>query len=290
MDASSSAANGQGSGVSDKPQEATVQVQTEQGEDSTRPQRKPGKFVLPLRDVSRGKIKRALGLSESEMQQVELELSNDFTTNESNSNGTGYSERKPSSCVKNRKNCEKALAILGIDPSHEKLKGLLDLQQDELDELLAAAARVRMRIAEKELSTTVRDRRNSGKALEILGHNPPKEKLKATLGVDEDVLDSIEEEIHAELMQRAQRQTSSAIKNRKDAAKALQVLGHDPSEQKLKHKFGVDSKDDLKEQPLSYFVQMKYFIIQNKNLLPFAAFGLLAVTYFVGSMLRKRTL
>jgi hypothetical protein len=85
------------------------------------------------------------------------------------------------------------------------------------------------------------NKRLAGKALKVLGIDISKNKLVEKLGVDNELLEQAESE-QFELQEERikKKRMNDAMMNKKSAQKALKVLGHDPSENKVENKLGVN--------------------------------------------------
>lgn len=129
--------------------------------------------------------------------------------------------------------------LLGLDPSNEKAMNLLGVTE----EVLRDAHNENL---DREEQRIVRQRRNSGankrnvqKALDVLGLDPSKDKAMTTLGMDEtDFVESERDKVeHYE--NECTRKRSNSWLNKKEAAKALKVLGLEPSKEKIRTTLGL---------------------------------------------------
>jgi len=141
-----------------------------------------------------------------------------------------------------KKHASKALEVLGHDPSKEKVKNTLGLEEEELEQAELAKIEQFEEKLEKQRSNSWIDKKKSQKALKILGIDPSKKKVGSTLGLDDEEVELAEQEEYErneELIKK--RRDSLGNSNKKKIQKALNILGQDPfSEKKLESKLGVD--------------------------------------------------
>jgi len=140
---------------------------------------------------------------------------------------------------------QKAMKILGRDPSNEKVIDTLGIKQEELQQ-------VQMKQFEKEEEVIKRQRMNSAsknkkesqKALGVLGIDPSTEKVVQKLGVSqvEIELARLEEQERLEDLIKKQRDLE-CTKDKKHSKKALEVLGYDVSAHKVMNTLGLTDKD-----------------------------------------------
>lgn len=75
--------------------------------------------------------------------------------------------------------------ILGADFSNQKLRSHLGVEEEELMEALREEnERQETKIRQLRRNSDTVDRKHNSKALEVLGHNPSKEKAMNILGMD----------------------------------------------------------------------------------------------------------
>jgi DNA-directed RNA polymerase specialized sigma subunit len=202
-------------------------------------EKKPDKAMKFLgRDYSQEKIMDRLGIEGEELRQAEL-----ARLERVNVEYERKREIEPFSSKHNKKDASKALEILGFDPSKQKLMKRLGVDEEIVNE-------AKMQVLQREEDKIVRQRRNSGsnkrnstKALEVLGHNPSKEKIKSTLGMDEQDVDAVEQEKVEIYEQECSRKRSNSWLNKKASYKALKVLGLEPSKDKIKNTLGINEED-----------------------------------------------
>lgn len=146
-----------------------------------------------------------------------------------------------------KKENAKALQVLGIDPSLEKLESSLGIEQEELRSLMQD----NLFSYHQELVPYHNvDKKKNRKAYEVLGYDPSLIKIMNYFGfeVEEQVFSAVEESSPNTLLFEP---VFEPVINKKDAQKACKVLGYDPSLFKLIKMFGVDpyhvnkQKDEL---------------------------------------------
>jgi len=157
--------------------------------------------------------------------------------------------------------------VLGIDPSKEKIMDRLGIDEDIFEE-------AKMEIIEREEQKIVRKRRNSGgnnkrnalKALDVLGHDPSKEKVMNTLGMDEIDVKDVEKEKVEIYEQQCSRKRSNSWLNKKKAAKAMKVLGLEPSKDKIMETLGIVEVDlkEIEQQQIEWNGEINNNIIHKR--------------------------
>jgi len=157
--------------------------------------------------------------------------------------------------------------VLGIDPSKEKIMDRLGIDEDIFEE-------AKMEIIEREEQKIVRKRRNSGgnnkrnasKALDVLGHDPSKEKVMNTLGMDEIDVNDVEKEKIEIYEQQCTRKRSNSWLNKKNAAKAMKVLGLEPSKDKIMETLGIVEVDlkEIEQQQIEWNGEINNNIIHKR--------------------------
>jgi len=154
--------------------------------------------------------------------------------------------------------------VLDYSTSIDKVTYLLGVDFPTVYEIFKEQAEDEMH--KMQLKNVPRDRRNSQKALSLLGHDFSKEKVKKTLGVDEEVVHQVEEDImrHQEdLCSAYRKQEGSPAK--KTCAKALVTLGVDPSIAKATKLLGVQEeivRDIFHEEQL---IQEEKILIERRR-------------------------
>jgi len=137
----------------------------------------------------------------------------------------------------------KALEVLGRDLTEEKIVSTLGITEEELQKSHTEKIireeekerKKRMNIDKVELS-----RKKNSKALETLGHDPSLQKIIERLGISEKEVEEarrFHQERTEELIKRMRDRSSFA--NKKYIQKALEILGHDPSKEKLRKILGI---------------------------------------------------
>ncbi len=75
----------------------------------------------------------------------------------------------------------------------------------------------------KELGSV--DKKHATKALEVLGHDPSKEKVKNTLGLEEEDIEQAEQAKIEQFEEKLEKQRSNSWIDKKKSQKALKILG-----------------------------------------------------------------
>jgi len=183
------------------------------------------------REFSKEKVMNRLGIEGDDLKQAELERIERVEET--------YERKREVEAIINKKESVKALEILGVDPSKEKVMSCLGVGEDVIEE-------AKMEVVEREEQKIARQRRNSGsnkkniqKALDVLGHDPSKEKIMNTLGMDERDIEDVEKERVEIYEQECSKKRSNSWLNKKEAQKALKVLGLDPSKDKVMETLGI---------------------------------------------------
>jgi len=157
----------------------------------------------------------------------------------------GYGNEEPHVAHKKRPRIEsptKLRQVLNYSSSVDKVSDLLGVDAPTVYEIYKEQAEGE--IQKRMLKNTPRNKRDSQKALLLLGHDPSKEKVKKTLGIDEESVHQVEEDIHKQNVLRLnthQRRIETSP-NKKKCAKALTTLGLDLSLYKATRLLGVDEE------------------------------------------------
>lgn len=137
------------------------------------------------RDISKEKLMDRLGMEAEDLKQAEQDL---IERNEKELERVREIEG-----VKNKREAQKALEILGCDPSTRKVLthpncNFQLMNRLGVEECVIEEARIEQ--VEREEEQIARKRKNSGnsrrsaqKALEVLGFDPSKRKVMETLGI-----------------------------------------------------------------------------------------------------------
>eukprot|EP01114_Cavostelium_apophysatum_P010362 TRINITY_DN2399_c0_g1_i3.p1 TRINITY_DN2399_c0_g1~~TRINITY_DN2399_c0_g1_i3.p1 ORF type:complete len:253 (-),score=18.55 TRINITY_DN2399_c0_g1_i3:10-768(-) len=190
--------------------------------------------VLGQDSLSSEKISSKLGIEAEEIQQAAVERAE---REEEKLRRTRDVE-----CVRDRKNAQKALDVLGLDASIEKLKNRLGVDEEVIVEAQREEfERQEESIRKQRRNSCQMDRRHVGKALDVLGHNPSEEKVISLLGMDEEDLKLLREENGHRYERSLKRRRSVSTLNRRTTGKAQRVLGLYPSRDKIIDRLGIDS-------------------------------------------------
>lgn len=139
----------------------------------------------------------------------------------------------------NKRNSQKALMLLGHDPSTEKVKKTLGIDEQEVQDVYIQNLMNRPRRVETSMN-----KKKYAKALTTLGFNLSLYKATQLLGVDEDILRSVFR-YHTELALQEEHRVwrraleTKVLRNKKHNRKALHVIGYDPSLEKVLAMLGV---------------------------------------------------
>jgi len=191
-------------------------------------------------DLSVEKLKSTLGVEESviiEAQQTEAERQEE-----------NIRKVRRNASQMDRKHTVKALGVLGHDPSHEKAKQFLGMDEEDLLQYQEECMEEYEQHLKRKRSRSCINRRSTVKAQRILGIYPSKDKLIDRLGIDTSIVDEAQMEryIKDEEVIKKKRMQDDKV-NKKNIQKALKVLGHDPSEYILENRLGIDREEIQKE-------------------------------------------
>jgi len=126
-------------------------------------------------DPSTEKVKKTLGMDESDLEEVRKE---NIQQEEHR-----LSKKRSMTLPYNKKQSAKALSTLGFDPSAYRTMKLLGLEERSLKKALTEESiKLEMRIAQARKH--VRNRKDSRKALMVVGYDPSKEKAIQQLGAE----------------------------------------------------------------------------------------------------------
>jgi len=176
-------------------------------------------------------------------------------------NGTVSSYERSEEFISRRavkyNNTEKSTRILGQDSfSREKLIDTLGIDNDDI----LQAEEERVQRLEEQLSRNrefLKNKKEAQKALDVLGEDFSNRKLRSQLGLEEEeLLEAIqnEKERQEEEIRRIRRRQE--FTNRRRSLKALDVMGVDPSEEKIKNFFGMDIQQYREEQIMDYEIKL----------------------------------
>jgi len=157
------------------------------------------------------------------------------------SHGAQHSKKRPNLRAES---FTKLQQVLNYSSSVDKVSDLLGVDAPTVYEIYKEQAEDELQ--KRMLKNTPRNKRNSQKALSLLGHDPSKEKVKKTLGIDEEAVHQVEEDIIKQQELRLAYRKAECSPDKKKCAKALNTLGLDLSIQKATKLLGVD-EDTLRE-------------------------------------------
>eukprot|EP01098_Paradermamoeba_levis_P008788 TRINITY_DN3629_c0_g5_i1.p1 TRINITY_DN3629_c0_g5~~TRINITY_DN3629_c0_g5_i1.p1 ORF type:complete len:345 (-),score=122.49 TRINITY_DN3629_c0_g5_i1:546-1547(-) len=225
-------------------------------------------------DPSKEKLKTTLGVDEATLEEAleETLTANEREREEEILSSLSEEERK---LIRNRKQTQKALAFLGLDPSKQKLMDTLGLTEMDLLEALEDVKNQNSDDDDEDVEyfsgaeeddeevLKIKNRKRNLKAFNLLGINPSRFKLMETLGLDEEGLEDAQKEAKEAKLQsmwerveeereESERQQLGAA-HRKALQKAFAVLGIDPSEKKIMETLGIDREtlEEAKRQALA---------------------------------------
>lgn len=156
----------------------------------------------------------------------------------------GEMHKRKLSNTLNKRNSQKALVLLGHDPSTEKVKKTLGIDEQEVQDVYIQNFMNRPRRVETSMN-----KKKYAKALTTLGFNLSLYKATQLLGVDEDILRSVFRH-HTELALQEEHRVwrraleTRVLRNKKHNRKALHVIGYDPSLEKVLAMLGVRGTRD----------------------------------------------
>jgi len=187
------------------------------------------------------KLSKLLGIDAPTVREV----------NSAQHEGQLFRERTLGATSQNKRNAKKALAMLGHDLSREKVKKTLGIDDDSVEQIeKEKMKKVKHSFSRKRaMSAPTMDKRHAVKALSRLGLDISTKKAMQLLGLNEDV---IKEACSEQLQKREERITrqreSSATLNKKNIQKALNVMGYNPSLEKVMDTLGVEVGSDAESE------------------------------------------
>jgi hypothetical protein len=149
---------------------------------------------------------------------------------------------------------QKALDVLGHDPSTEKVKKTLGLGERELEKAqLEKLAREEHRLQKKRAMTTPYNKKQSSKAMTTLGFDPSMYRSMKRLGIEEESVRQalIDEQVKLE-KKIQQTRNHLASRNRKTNRKALTIIGFDPSKEKIVSTLGEEAVQEYALVPYAH--------------------------------------
>lgn len=146
-----------------------------------------------------------------------------------------------------KRTAQKALDLLGHDPSTEKLKKTLGLDDVDIERMrMENSENEENRLLKKRIMDTPYDKKQSAKALSTLGFDPSVHRSMKILGIKEASLRKAISEENLKVEKRIMHSRKHLVsRNRKDNKKALHVIGHDPSKEKIIHQLGAEATKDI---------------------------------------------
>jgi len=137
-----------------------------------------------------------------------------------------YKRKKYVKKIKDKKGTKKAQEMLGIEVSKDKIMDRLGIDEPAFEEIISELQENNeQKIANKRKNVVQTNKRHTKKALTILGTNPSNEKAKKTLGIGDEELVEAEIEIIAKYEESLERKRQFSVILRKQARKALRILG-----------------------------------------------------------------
>eukprot|EP01112_Ceratiomyxa_fruticulosa_P016366 TRINITY_DN4930_c0_g1_i1.p1 TRINITY_DN4930_c0_g1~~TRINITY_DN4930_c0_g1_i1.p1 ORF type:complete len:659 (-),score=127.47 TRINITY_DN4930_c0_g1_i1:131-2107(-) len=208
------------------------------------------KLVQLLGDYtpSNEKIMRTLGISAEVLRELavrkleeELEELRSKNTELSNSN---------------KIEAQKALSMLGVNPSQKKAISVLGCgEQDYVEAEINHFEDKEKRIRKARLNQAKRNKKTALKALSTLGIDPSSTKASKVLGIEDDLVRGAAKEAEQEKWNVRERiisrQRSHSLNASKKQVKALTTLGVDPSTEKIQKTLGAspsEIEEALQEQ------------------------------------------
>jgi hypothetical protein len=147
-----------------------------------------------------------------------------------------------------KRGSEKALKLLGVDPSKGKLRAKLGLENDEAVASAAQESQIAYEVGAlsdefvgapmaRRKSEPMINKKKSGKAMKLLGIDPSRAKIQERFGLTQEEQQAID----GALSELQLPEASAAITtNKKEVLKACRVLGYDFSREKVSHVLGIE--------------------------------------------------
>jgi hypothetical protein len=157
------------------------------------------------------------------------------------------SKERSLATAQNKRTSHKALELLGHDPSIEKVKKTLGLDESEVERMRMENLELEeSRLQKKRALDTPYNKKHSAKALSTLGFDPSVYRSMKLLGLKEDSLKKAlsEENLRTEKKYMHTRKHLGS-RNRKENKKALHVIGYDPSKEKVIHQLGTEASKEM---------------------------------------------
>jgi len=147
----------------------------------------------------------------------------------------------------NASSLPKLQQVLDYSNSLDKVSDLLGVDIPTVHEIYKEQAEEQMQL--QMLKNTPRNKRDSQKALALLGRNPSAEKVQKTLGIDEDMILQLEHDLQKQQEQNSPqgKLVRSSSLDKRHSAKALSTLGVDPSLRKATSILGMDDEERARE-------------------------------------------
>lgn len=202
-------------------------------------------------DPSRKKVMDKLGIDEVQLSDVEKEMNELLWENVAREGARTTFHTHTAS--------KKALAVLGFDPTAEKLRKLYGIEEEDI---IAAREQSIDALRQQPSNRYIPDKQSNKKALQVLGVDPTREKLRTLYGMDDQELDNAEAErrrLEEEKIQKESKKTH--VPDRTSTRKACSVLGIAPSEEKMMATFGLNKQgleeamDELDRSRTENFIQ-----------------------------------
>eukprot|EP01118_Nematostelium_gracile_P006218 TRINITY_DN2004_c0_g1_i1.p1 TRINITY_DN2004_c0_g1~~TRINITY_DN2004_c0_g1_i1.p1 ORF type:complete len:328 (-),score=78.04 TRINITY_DN2004_c0_g1_i1:95-970(-) len=181
------------------------------------------------------KLMKSLGITEKDMANAAQDRLKRFEEE--------FKRQREKEPIKSKKESMKALEILGLDVSREKVKSLLGVPDNIIEEAASEVADRENLTLLRKRSHSVSIKKDISKALDLLGHDPSKEKVMNTLGIDEFDLIEHEKERGMTYEIQCRRKRTNSWLNKKEAGKALKILGYEPSKMKVITTLGILEED-----------------------------------------------
>jgi len=149
-----------------------------------------------------------------------------------------------------KRTSQKALELLGHDPSVEKVKKTLGLDEADIEQVRQEnLENEENRLLKKRTLCTPYDKKQSSKAFTTLGFDPSVHRSMKLLGLKESTLRKAISEENLRTEKRIMHSRKHlGTRNRKDNKKGLHVVGFDPSKEKVINQLGSEASKEIEDR------------------------------------------
>lgn len=158
-------------------------------------------------------------------------------------------ERSLDAAANKKRTSHKALELLGHDPSVEKVKKTLGLDEEEIEKArMENIENEENRLLKKRILATPYNKKEASKALTTLGFDPSMHRSMKRLGLKEETFRKALSEENLRIEKRIMHSRKNlGTRNRKENRKALHIVGFDPSKEKALHQLGSEASKEIEE-------------------------------------------